>query len=150
MARIPLYKAVDLAVRGVFPDDGVEVNGHDFYIRSLKNKNKLKGDETGYFRHQHVGKDDRVFFSIKVKGKDDYDAKITRIQYRGPLNSGTANEDIVVTGLIASAGGVGAASATILTCLKKLNLQSKIDGDWEPAAAKIVDAIGIRMAADID
>lgn len=143
---MPLARAVDLAVRGEFPPDSVQVGEHTFFIRALSNKNLLQGDETCYFRHQHVGDDDRVFFSVKVKGKDSYEAKITRIQFRGPGNSGTKTFDVAVTGAL-SLTGVGATVASaIVTILKGFNIQSRLDGDWEVSAAKIVDAIGRRMA----
>lgn len=141
-----LVKAVDLAVRGEFPPDGVQIDGHGFYIRSLANKNRLEGNETGYFRHEHVGEDDRVFFSVKVIGAGKYEAKITRIEYRGPLNDGTKKYDLVVTGALSLAGPEAAIVGTILSFVKRLNLQSRLDGDWEVAAAKVVDAIGRRLA----
>jgi len=145
-----LVKAVDMAVKGEFPPDVVQLDGHNFYIRSLANKNRLEGDETGYFRHEHIGEDDRVFFSIKVpkEPRDHrYEATITRIEYRGFMNSGTKKYDLAVTGaLTAIAGPGGAFAAKILAVLKNLNLQARFDGDWELAAAKVVDAIGRRMA----
>src|SRR5687768_10781161 len=88
---IKLSQAVDMIVRGIEPDEGtqsVKVDDHNFYIRPHGNRNLLTNRETSYFRHQHLGKDDRVFYSIRVKGVNSYDAKITRIQYRGPFNSG--------------------------------------------------------------
>jgi hypothetical protein len=48
----PLTDAIDMAVRGEFPPGASEIDGHSFYIRSVKNKNRLKGDETSYFRHE--------------------------------------------------------------------------------------------------
>jgi hypothetical protein len=144
-----LVKAVDMAVKGEFPPDGVQIDGHSFYIRALSNKNRLEGNETGYFRHEHVGEDDRVFFSVKVKGSGTYEAKITRIEYRGFLNSGTKKYDLVVNGALLAVGPEAAIVVTILDFLKGLNLQSRLDGNWEVAAAKVVDAIGRRMAVKL-
>ncbi len=148
MGHMSLHRAIELAAKGIFPEDDVKVDGHEFYIRSLLDtKNgKLEDGETGYFRHVHIGKDDRVFFSIKTETDGKYEAKLKRIQYRGWGNKGTSKVDIVVTGLLAKAGGYGAAAAVVLKVLKEFNFQSAIDGDWELAAAKIVDAIGIQLA----
>jgi hypothetical protein len=113
-----------------------------------KNRNLLKDGETGYFRHRHAGKDDRVFYSISVNDKNDYSAKITRIQYRGPLNAGIKKYGVEVAGALKETGAQGAILGFLLERVSKLNLQAKLDGNWELQAAKIVDAIGRRMAAD--
>ncbi len=147
---IPLNQAVDMIVRGIEPNadnQGVIINDHHFYLRPHGNKNLLEKGETSYFRHRHVGKDDRVFYSVTVKGKDSYDAKITRIQYRGPFNSGMKKLNMHVGGALKELGTKGAIAAKILSFLADLNIQSKLDGDWEVEAAIIVDAIGKRMAA---
>jgi hypothetical protein len=170
---IPLNKAskvIDKAVRGIFPDEdeSVVVDGHHFFIRSVKNKNLLKGDETGYFRHQHVGQDDRVFYTVKLgKKKGEHRSFISRIEFRGPLNKdGTKRFGIEVTGALGIAGGIfggilggpegaaagkkaGEIAAKIIRFLQDLNLQAVLDGNWPVAAAKCVDAIGRRMAQDI-
>jgi len=149
---IPLKQAVDMVVRGIAPSEdnqGVILDDHHFYIRPItSNKNLLEPGETSYFRHRHVGNDDRVFYSVNVKGKDSYDAKITRIQYRGPFNSGMKKVNIHVGGALKDTGLSGAIAAKVLSLLAGLNIQSKLDGDWEVQAAKIVDAIGQRMASD--
>ena len=150
-----LTKAVDKAVRGIHGDEdtnSVTLNGHDFYIRGQQPHELIKPGETGYFRHQHLGKDDRVFYAVtninKVNGT--YSAKITRIQLRGPLNSGTRKlgpKGLEVAGYLEAAGVPGAGIAKkVLSFLKDFNLQNRIDGNWTPEAAKIVDAIGARMA----
>ncbi|MBX3744079.1 MAG: hypothetical protein KF833_02110 [Verrucomicrobiae bacterium] len=148
---ISLNQAVDMVVKGIAPDEktqSVRVGKHDFYIRPLNgNRNLLRPDETSYFRHQHFGKDDRVFYSIKLKPKKTYDARITRIQYRGPLNSGTKKLNLQVGGLLKDLGTNGQVASKVLNFLAELKLQRLIDGEWEVEAAKIVDAIGARMAA---
>jgi len=151
---IPLSKAVDMAVRGIFPNEDTEnvvVDGHRFYVRSVKNKNLLKGDETGYFRHQHIGKDDRVFYTIKLgKKKGEHRSFVSRIEFRGPLNKdGTKKFGIDVTDALGAVGPKGKIAAEIIKFLQNLNLGGMIDGNWPVAAAKIVDAIGRRMAQDI-
>ncbi len=143
---ISLNKAVNQAIAGEFPKS-TKLHGHDFVLRSLKNKKKLKPGETGYFRHEHIGKDDRVFFSIKVRRKNSYTAKITRIEYRGVLNTRPTVFGVDVT-RAASLHPQGAAMARILQSLRKLHPQKILDGNWEPEAAVIVDTIGRRMAAD--
>ncbi len=147
---MPLHRAIKQAAKGVFPEDDIRVNGHDFYIRSLLDtkNSKLGEGETGYFRHVHIGKDDRVFFSVKTETDGKYEAKLKRIQYRGWGNKGTSKEDIIVTGLLAKAGGWGVATAAALKVLKEFNFQSVIDGDWEIEAAKIIDAIGMQLASN--
>jgi len=50
------------------------------------NRNRLQGEETGYFRHEHAGEDDRVFFSVKVNGRNSYEAKI-RLLVNGAASS---------------------------------------------------------------
>ena len=37
----PLKEAIDIAVKGEFPSGSSEIDGHKFYIRSVKNKNQL-------------------------------------------------------------------------------------------------------------
>lgn len=152
---ISLTKAVDLAVRGIHADEdthGVKLNGHNFYIRGQQRSPLIAAGETGYFRHQHLGKDDRVFYAVTNIDKDEgtYSAKLTRIQLRGPLNSGTRKlgpKGIEVAGYLEAAGVPGAGIAKkVLSFLKDFNLQNRIDGNWTAEAAKIVDAIGARMA----
>ena len=81
-----LSEAIDIAAKGDYPPEPSWLDGHQFYIRAVTNKNMLQGDETSYFRHTHHGKDDRVFYSIKLgRKKGEYAAKLTRIQFRGPF-----------------------------------------------------------------
>jgi hypothetical protein len=152
---ISLTKAVNLAVRGIHADEdthSVKLNGHNFYIRGQQPHTLIAAGETGYFRHQHLGKDDRVFYAVTKIDKDEgtYSAKITRIQFRGPLNSGTRKlgpRGMEVAGYLEAAGVPGAGIAKrVLGFLKDFNLQNRIDGNWTAEAAKIVDAIGARMA----
>ena len=164
-------KVIDKAISGIFPDEdseNVNIDKHNFYVRALKNKNLLKGDETGYFRHQHLGEDDRVFYTIKLgKKKGDYTAKISRIEYRGPLNpNGTHRFGFEVTGILGplgaalggAIGGPGGAAIgqkageiaqKLIKFIQDLRLQSRLEGEWERAAAKVVDAIGLRMSLQI-
>src|SRR4051794_25097713 len=84
----PLDDAIRDAVKGKFPPGTSEIDGHEFYIRSVQNKNLLKAGEMSYFRHEHAGKDDRVFYAIGGPGpvtKKKYTAALTRIQFRGPF-----------------------------------------------------------------
>ena len=151
-----LDKAVDLAVRGKFPDDDVRVAGHGFFVRALVPSDLLAKGETGYLRHTHIGKDDRIFYSIQIldKSKGTFTAKMTRIQFRGPFNSGTKKfgpVGVTIGGLLGASGnpiaaGAGAALAAISKFLKDFKLQSKIDGDFVTAAVTIINAIGRRMA----
>jgi len=149
-----LEKAIDLAVRGKFPDDGVRVNGHGFFVRALVGSDLLKTGETGYLRHEHIGKDDRIFYSIKVldKSKGTFTAKITRIQFRGPFNSGTKKfgpTGVAIGGLLGSTGvavTAGAALAAISAFLKDFKLQAMFDGDFVSAAIIIINKIGARLA----
>ncbi len=153
----PLKQAIDMAVQGEFPPGGSEIDGHDFYIRSIKNKNLLKGDETSYFRHEHVGKDDRVFYSVTLgPNKGDYKVKLTRIQFRGPFvkngfrDIGDHGIDVTdAVKLIAAAGGLPGSWIAFIILLTELDLQGFLDGNWLPAAAKVADMIGQRMAQDM-
>jgi hypothetical protein len=154
---MPLDKAVDLAVRRTFPPDNVKVSGHDFFIRALVPSDLIQKGETGYFRHIHIGKDDRVFYSIEVldKKKGTFIGRITRIQFRGPLNSGLKKfgpTGAVIAGSVAGATAalpvipeVAGAVAIILKVIPA-NFQALLDGDFASAAVKIIDAIGRRMA----
>jgi hypothetical protein len=153
----PLEDAIKTAVTGGFPPGASEIDGHEFYIRSVKNKNLLKRDETSYFRHEHVGKDDRVFYSIKVLAKGVYTAKLTRIQFRGPfVKNGfrpIGDRGIDVTDAVkvfaAAAGassGVPASWIPLILVIAELDAQGFLDGNWVPAAAKVADMIGKEMA----
>ncbi|MFN2203417.1 MAG: hypothetical protein ACK2UO_19635 [Caldilineaceae bacterium] len=147
-----IQDAIAMAVSGKNAKEGAKVDGHSFFIRSVKNKNRLKGDETSYFRHEHAGKDDRVFYTVKLGDKKgEYSAKLTRIQFRGPLvkngfrDIGDHGIDVTdaVKLLKAAPGGWG----SLAKAAKELDVQGFLDGDWVPAAAKVVDMIGQRMAA---
>lgn len=159
-----LDDAIDTAVKGGYPEDASSIDGHDFYIRSVKNKGELsKPNETSYFRHEHKGKDDRVFYEITLGAKRGmYTAKLTRIQFRGPfVNNGfrdIGKHGIDITGAIqvltaaASVWGSPGNPANWIEfgkVIKDLDVQGFIDGNWVPAAAKVVDKIGARMARDL-
>ena len=151
---IPLEEAVDMAVRGIEANEAtqsVKLGKHNFYVRPISHRTLLNPEETSYFRHQHIGKDDRVFYSIQVAGKGKYTAKITRVQFRGPLNFGRGMKvaGLDVTDALSAVPNVFARiAAAILKFLKNAKIQSALEGNWLEAAAKIVDAIGRRMAAD--
>jgi hypothetical protein len=52
---------------------------------------------------------------VNVKGQNSYEAKITRIEYRGPFNSGgTKFFGVDVVGALSEAGPKGAVAATVL------------------------------------
>lgn len=120
----------------------------------------LKADETSYFRHDHVGKDDRVFYSVKLGDKKgEYSVKLTRIQFRGPFTK-NGFRDIGDTGIdvtdavkvIAAAGGLNGLPTSwiaFVRAITELDAQGFLDGNWVPAAAKVADKIGARMAQDI-
>lgn len=155
----PLSQAIDMAVRGEFPPGASEIDGHEFYIRSVKNKNNLAEakNETSYFRHEHVGKDDRVFYSIKLgQKKGEYTAKITRIQFRGPFvkndfrDIGDTGIDITdAVKVLVSSPVAGGSWPAFFKEISELDAQGFLDGNWVPAAAKVADLIGKRMAEDI-
>jgi hypothetical protein len=154
----PLDEAIDMAVRGEFPPGTSELDGHEFYIRALNNKGLIAEDETCYFRHEHVGKDDRVFFKITIPGSNGrpYEAKLTRIQFRGPFvqngfrDMGDTGIDVTdAVAVIAAAGtltNLPAGWIPFLLLITELDVQGFLDGQWVPAAAKIADMIGARMA----
>ncbi len=152
-----LAAAVDMAVRGKWADEdtqSVTLNGHGFYIRPVGAKTDLtRAGETGYFRHRHRGKDDRVFYKIKVSNGRVEVAEITRIEYRGPFNQGGMIELGVGVVGVSEGGADGALVAQklwerIKGAFKDGNFARITDGDWEKEAAKIVDAIATRMAKD--
>lgn len=153
----PITQAIDIAVKGEFPPGVSEIDGHEFYIRSVKNRGMLQGDETSYFRHEHVGKDDRVFYSVKLGQKTgEYTAKLTRIQFRGPFvkngfrpigDNGIDVTDAVK--VLAAAGGLPGSWMAFAIAITELDGQGFLDGNWVPAAAKVADMIGKRMAQDI-
>jgi hypothetical protein len=153
----PLKDAIDMAVRGEFPPGASELDGHDFYIRSVRNKGLLQGEETSYFRHEHAGKDDRVFYSIRLGDRTgQYTAELTRIQFRGPfVKNGfrpIGDRGIDVTDavkVLAAAGGLSGLPSSWVAfaiAVTELDAQGFLDGNWVPAAAKVVDMIGKRMA----
>jgi hypothetical protein len=156
-AMIKLSEAVELAVNGANAPD-TKVDGHTFSLRSVRNKNLLDGDETSYFRHVHGGKDDRVFYSVQLQPNKKYTAKITRIQFRGPFvkngfrplgDTGIDVTDAVkLAAAAAASAGAGWAVAipALAAVIKDLDVQGFLDGDWVPAAAKVVDQIGKAMA----
>lgn len=153
----PLDQAIDMAVRGEFPPGSSEIDGHEFYIRAVTNKNMLKAGETSYFRHEHVGKDDRVFYSVTLGNKKgDYKVKLTRIQFRGPFvkngfrDMGDTGIDVTdAVKLIKAAGGLPGSWIDLIKIIANLDAQGFLDGNWVPAAAKVADKIGARMAQDI-
>lgn len=153
-----LNDAIKMAVKGAPPPSGSAIDGHDFYIRPIGNKNMLKDGETSYFRHQHAGKDDRVFYSIQPDPGSafQYTAKLTRIQFRGPFTENgfrdIGDRGIDVTDavkVIAAAGGITAALPAswfaFVLVLRELDIQGFLDGNWVSAAAKVADLIGIEM-----
>jgi hypothetical protein len=152
-----LNEAITMAVKGEFPPGPSEIDGHEFYIRSVKNKGLLEGDETSYFRHEHIGKDDRVFYSIKLGPKAGaYTARITRIQFRGPfVKNGfrpLGDHGIDVTDavkVLSSAAGLSGLPTSWIAfaiAVTELDGQGFLDGNWVPAAAKVADMIGKQMA----
>ncbi|PNE17560.1 hypothetical protein [Amycolatopsis sp. BJA-103] len=153
----PLDDAIAIAVQGDFPSGASEIDGHDFYVRSVRNKGLLDEGETSYFRHEHIGKDDRVFYSIDLRDSGEYSARITRIQFRGPfVKNGfrpLGDRGIDVTDavkVLAAAGGVisnlPGAWIVFAVAIAELDAQGFLDGNWMPAAAKVVDKIGKEMA----
>ena len=156
----PLKDAIDMAVQGEFPPGVSEIDGHEFYVRSVKNKGLLAKGETSYFRHEHAGKDDRVFYAVKLgKKKGEYTVKLTRIQFRGPfVKNGfrpIGDRGIDVTDavkVLAAAAGLNGLPTTWVAfaiAVTELDAQGFLDGNWVPAAAKIADMIGKRMADDL-
>jgi hypothetical protein len=118
----------------------------------------LKDGETSYFRHEHVGKDDRVFYSIQRNpgALIPYTAKLTRIQFRGPFvkngfrDIGDRGIDVTdAVKVLAAAGGLTSllpsAWFEFALAVRELDIQGFLDGNWVPAAAKIADLIGIEM-----
>ena len=156
----PLDQAIDMAVRGEYPPESSSLDGHDFYIRALGNRNMLREDETSYFRHEHVGKDDRVFSSVALGStRGEYQIQLTRIQFRGPwVKNGFRDIDdrgIDVTDavdLILAAQGLPTSIESwkkLASIIEDLDLQGFLDGNWIPAATKVIDKIGQRMAQDL-
>lgn len=156
----PLTDAIKMAVQGELPPSASEIDGREFYVRSVKNKSLLEGDETSYFRHVHIGKDDRVFYSIKVIARRQYIAKLTRIQFRGPfVKNGFwlfGDGGVDVTGaveVLAAAGGLATRFpppwVPFLFAIAEVQAGGFVDGNWLPAAAKVADMIGREMAQDI-
>jgi hypothetical protein len=151
----PLDEAIDMAVDGQFPPGASEIDGHEFYIRSINNKNLLQGDETSYFRHEHAGKDDRIFYSVSL-ARGGYSVELTRIQFRGPfVKNGfrpIGDHGIDVTdavNVLATAGGLSLVPTSwipFVMAVTELDAQGFLDGNWIPAAAKVADKIGKRMA----
>lgn len=150
-----LNDAIEIAVNGGFPETSSAIDGHRFYIRSVRNKNRLKGNETSYFRHEHIGKDDRVFYEIDLGNqKGQYTARMTRIEFRGPfVQNGfreIENGGIDVTTAAAVLGATWEQDwRELFELVQKLNVQFILDGNWLPAAAKVIDRIGKRMAEDL-
>lgn len=152
-------KAIKIAVQGDYPPSGSPIDGHEFFIRSVKNKNMIKDNETSYFRHEHPGKDDRVFYAIGGPGpttQKAYTAKLTRIQFRGPFTKNgfrdigdrgiSVTDAVAVLSLAAGLSGVPAAWIPFVIAVTELDAQGFLDGNWVPAAAKVADLIGKEMA----
>jgi hypothetical protein len=153
-----LDQAIKLAVKGEFPPGVSELDGHEFYIRAITNKNLLADGETSYFRHEHAGKDDRVFYSIKVgEGPKGYTAKLTRVQFRGPfVKNGfrpighrgiDVTDAVAILALAGGLSGVPVAWIPFVIAVTELDAQGFLDGNWLPAAAKVADMIGLEMVA---
>ena len=148
VARADLPEAIESAMagNGGQTDQRVQtitVGRHGFYIRPFTVESTGEGATVdGFFRHRHRGKDDRIYYSIRAT-KDSYTATLTRVEFRGLFSSGkVVNMGVLVTGAqFGPEGGLSAAGAFKL--LGKL--QTKLDGNWLPEAAQIVDAIGSRV-----
>lgn len=155
----PLDQAIKLAVQGQFPPGASEIDGHEFYIRAIGGDSMLDPDlgETGYFRHEHVGKDDRIFFSVDLVDREPgYVAKLTRIQFRGPfvkngfetLNGRRGIDITDIVNVLAAAGGLNQLPTSwihFIRVITDLDAQGFLDGNWIPAAAKVADMIGKEM-----
>jgi len=152
-----LNQAIKLAVQGQFPPGVSEMDGHEFYVRAITNKNLLAPGETCYLRHEHVGKDDRIFYSVKLlNAVPGYQATITRVQFRGPfvkngfrdLNGHRGIDVTDAVKVLAAAGELSLLPTSwipFVTAVTELDAQGFLDGNWLPAAAKVVDMIGQEM-----
>lgn len=153
-ADVTLPEAVEIAVQGRWADEptqSITLNGHGFYLRPVAVSRTADGATAeGFFRHRHRGMDDRVYYVIIARKGQPYKAVITKIEYRGVLGNSVVGLGVEATGA-ASNGATGAAvAAAILEALKKLKIQTIFDGKWEPQAAKVVDALGARLARDLN
>lgn len=151
----PLGEAIRMAVRGEYPPGVSEIDGHEFYIRAIGNRNLLQRGETSYFRHSHVGKDDRIFYSIELND-GTYTAKLTRIQFRGPFTKNGfkdfGDHGIDVTGAVevSSEHGLGTPpdwGIVFAVFIAEVQAEGYLGDNWLPATAKVTDMIGKEMAA---
>jgi hypothetical protein len=153
LADVTLSEAVEIAVQGRWADEksqSITLGGHGFYVRPVSVTGTSTGiTAEGFFRHRHRGKDDRIYYSVVAMKEQPYKAIMTRIEYRGVLNSSMVEIGVDAAG--AASGGVKGAGVAkaIIEALKKLKIQRALDGNWEPQAAKVVDAIGARLAAEL-
>jgi hypothetical protein len=151
-ARAGLQEAIEsaLAGNGGTKDLAVQritVDGHGFYVRPFTWTRAADSvTAKGYLRHCHRGKDDQFHYTI-VATKESYEVTVTQIVYRGPLNSLVK----LAVKLVGKAGPKGAVAAAVLDkALKgKRPPQAVIDGHWERAALKILDALGVRLQQEL-
>jgi hypothetical protein len=149
-AGVTLSETVEIAVQGRWPTQGITLGGHGFYIRAVPVTRTGDGvTAQGYFLHQHLGKDDRIYYSIIARKGQPYKAVVTRIHYRGILDNLVVEPGAEAAGAATDESRGASVARAILGILKKLKLQRLFDGKWEPQAAKIVDAIGARLAHEV-
>lgn len=158
-----VYPGLETAVNRAFAGVGgsTTVAGHGFYLHPITVQRTADGQKIeGYFRHEIVGPDDKVFFSITMKTGEPPVATITSIELGG-LTTGKfpiALKWVVRVGGYAGSvglGGVGgliAAGAThaaseLPAILDGIGwVQRKLIVNWGPSAVAVVDAIAARLA----
>lgn len=145
-ADVSTSEAVAIARQGKWPDEktqSITRNGHGFYVRPFSVVQSRDGlTASGFFRHRHRGKDDRIYFEVVVKKGQTYQAKITKIHFRGPL--AIANKVLDLGLDVADEKGFLAALK------KKVNVSLLVDGNWIPEAREIVNEIARQLDAEVN
>jgi hypothetical protein len=146
--------------------------GTSFTFAQLDSKNRIAEGETSYFRHEHAGKDDRVFYSIDVpnpvraitlpsllsatwRSRCSAARCSRQIQFGGPFTKngfrsiGDRGIDVTdIVNVIEKAGGLTQLPTEWIpiVAITELGAQGFLDSNWVPAAAKIVEKIEMEMA----
>jgi hypothetical protein len=143
-----LAQSVDQAFKGKIVK--TKVDGHGFDIRPpfgpqakvQRTKSSVKVEN--YFRHRITGKDNRVHYRLKAETGKPYEAEMVRIEYRGIARNPVVRVGATVTGALK--GGDRVTNGI----LKGIGAAQKFkDGKWEPSAAKLIDALGQRLAKEV-
>lgn len=128
----------------------IKVDGHGFDIRPpfgpqakvQRTPNSIKLEN--YFRHRVASKDNRVHYLLEAHRGKAHRAKLVKIEYRGFGK----NQAVEIGADVAGAIKGGKVTTELLKGVID-NFHKLLQGNWEPSAAKVIDALGARLAREV-